>query len=208
MIKSYEMGYEIVIAQRTKDNHIGWVKRVTSNFFYKIINRVSGTYMVPGAADFRMMSRQVVNILNQMQERKRYLRGLVGWVGFKSTIISYKQPQRIAGKPKYSFWSSARLAEHALLSFSKFPLQLSFIIGAGMLGVALLQVIWVLYLFMIGKTNLVPGWASLMMFILLGNGTTLIMLGIQGYYIGMLIDEAKKRPMYILHYKYSQKDKS
>jgi len=207
MIKSYEMGYDIVIAKRAKDNHIGWGKRVTSNLFYKIINRVSGTYIVPGAADFRMVSRQVVNILNQMQERKGFLRGLVGWIGFKSTIISYKQPQRIAGKPKYSFWSSARLAKHALLSFSKLPLQLSFIIGAGMICIAILEAILVLYSFMIGETSLVPGWASLMMIMLLGNGTMLVMLGIQGYYIGMLIDETKKRPMYILHHKYSQKDK-
>jgi polyisoprenyl-phosphate glycosyltransferase len=196
MIEKWRAGYQVVFTVRHDDEKVGWFKRRSSQAFYALINRITDTPIVPGAADFRLVDRQVVDTLNSMQERARFLRGLVSWVGFRQIGIPYRVGQRHAGQSKYSLGKMLKLALNGITNFSAVPLRLATYFGflAAVVGVP--YGLWAVYARLFTDTA-VPGWASLTTIVLFLGGVQLICLGIIGEYLGRLYDEVKHRPLYV-----------
>jgi len=198
MVALLEQGYDIVQAQRVEDGALSF-KQVTSAAFYKLINTISGTEMVPGAADFRGMSRQAVDALKSMPEYHRFLRGMVSAMGYKSVILPYHETKRVAGRTKYSLGKMFRLAMDAIFSFSLVPLYIGMSAGVMFLCLAALEMVYVYSFWLKGDTStLAPGWSSLMFVILIASGVILIVLGFIGVYIGYIFQQVKQRPVYHL----------
>jgi dolichol-phosphate mannosyltransferase len=199
MLDLIAQGYDIVQGQRAEDAQLGRFKRWTSEAFYKLLNAVSGTRVLPGAADFRAMSRRAVDALKSMPEYHRFLRGMVSWIGFKSAILPYHQEQRKAGVSKYSLGKMVRLASDAVFSFSLMPLYIGLSAGVGFIGLAILQLLWVVYLWLTEQSaKIVPGWSSLMAVLLIASGIVMILLGFIGVYVGYIFQEVKRRPIYLI----------
>ena len=199
MIALFEQGYDIVQAQRIEEGQSFSFKQFTSSGFYALINNMSGTRMIPGAADFRGLSRQAVDSLKAMPEYHRFLRGMISWMGFRSVILPYHEPSRLAGKSKYSFGKMFRLAMDAIFSFSLMPLYLGMTAGGILLCLAAGQIIYVLSFWFTGRSSeLVPGWSSLMSVMLVIGGMVMILLGFIGVYVGYIFQEVKRRPVYLL----------
>lgn len=198
MIALFEQGYDIVQAQRVEDSALSF-KQVTSSAFYKLINAISGTEMIPGAADFRGMSRQAVDALKSMPEYHRFLRGMVSAMGYKSIILPYHETKRVAGRTKYSLGKMVRLAMDAIFSFSLVPLYIGLSAGVLFFCLAAFEMIYVYSFWLKGDTStLAPGWSSLMFVILIASGVILIVLGFIGVYIGYIFQQVKGRPVYHL----------
>jgi dolichol-phosphate mannosyltransferase len=199
MIELFRQGYDIVQAQRVEGDQSFSFKKMTSSGFYAVINRISGTHMEPGAADFRGMSRQVVDALKSMPEYHRFLRGMISWVGYRSVILPYHETRRVGGKSKYSLGKMFRLAMDAIFSFSLMPLYIGLSAGGLFFCLAALEMIYVLSFWVTGRTsNLAPGWSSLMFVILIVSGMIMILLGFIGIYVGYIFQEVKRRPVYLL----------
>lgn len=199
MIELFEQGYDIVQAQRIEEEKSVSFKQLTSSAFYKLINRISGTRVEPGAADFRGMSRQAVDALKTMPEYHRFLRGMISWIGYKSVILPYRQPNRVAGHSKYSLKKMLRLAMDAIFSFSLVPLYIGLSAGGVFFCLAALEIVYVLSFWVKGDTStLAPGWSSLMFVILITSGMLMVLLGFVGVYVGYIFQEVKRRPQYLL----------
>ena len=199
MLALYRQGYEIVMAQRMDDRQASWFKKATSAFFYRLINLLSDTHIQPGVADFRLMSRKVVDAIRNMPEYHRFLRGMTAWVGFRTVIVPYVQPQRLAGASKYSLRKMWDLANDAIFSFSLTPLRIALGTGILFFFLAFLEIIYVLSFWVRGlEDTLARGWSSLMFVILIVGGMIMISLGFFGVYIGYIFQEVKRRPVYII----------
>jgi len=199
MLELFYQGYDIIQAQRAEDVSASSFKQITSSAFYNLINGISGTQIIPGAADFRGMSRQAVDALKAMPEFHRFLRGMISWMGYKSAILPYSQPARVAGRSKYSLGKMLRLASDAIFSFSLIPLYIGLSSGLIFFALAFIQLTYVLTLWITGNTEqVVPGWSSLMAILLIASGIIMILLGFIGVYVGYIFQEVKKRPVYLL----------
>ena len=199
MIAMFQQGYDIVQAQRIEDKRSLSFKQVTSSGFYSLINRISGTRIAPGAADFRGLSRQAVDALKAMPEFHRFLRGMISWIGYKSVILPYHETARVAGSSKYSLGKMFRLAMDAIFSFSLMPLYIGISAGLGFIILAIVQNVYVLYLWFTHQNDkIVPGWSSLMAILLIASGIIMILLGFVGVYVGYIFQEVKRRPVYLL----------
>jgi glycosyltransferase involved in cell wall biosynthesis len=199
MLDLFEAGYEVILMQRMEDRQPSLFKRWTSKSFYRILNWISDTKIVPGAADFRLTSRKVVNSLKGMREYHRFLRGMIAWTGFKTAIIPYSPPERIAGQSKYSRKKMLGLAQDAAFSFSLTPLKIGISLGLFFLFLAFLEMVYVLSFWVSGRYDtLAPGWSSLMFVILIVGAFLMIIMGFIGIYIGYIFQEVKGRPIYII----------
>jgi dolichol-phosphate mannosyltransferase len=199
MIELFKQGYDIIQAQRIDEGHGPSFKNITSSAFYSLINRISGTRILPGAADFRGMSRQAVEALKSMPEYHRFLRGMISWMGYRSVILPYHETNRVGGRSKYSLGKMFRLAMDAIFSFSLMPLYIGLSAGGLFFCLAALEMIYVLSFWVTGRTStLAPGWSSLMFVILIVSGMIMILLGFIGVYIGYIFQEVKRRPVYLL----------
>ena len=199
MIELFEQGYDIVQAQRIEAGQAFSFKQLTSSGFYTLINTISGTHIEPGAADFRGLSRQAVEALKSMPEYHRFLRGMISWMGYRSVILPYHEPDRVAGRSKYSFGKMFRLAMDAIFSFSLVPLYIGMTLGGVCFCLAAVQIIYVLSFWFTGRRpELVPGWSSLMSVMLVIGGMVMILLGFIGVYVGYIFQEVKRRPVYLL----------
>jgi dolichol-phosphate mannosyltransferase len=199
MIALFEQGYDIIQAQRIEEEQSYSFKKATSSGFYSLINRISGTQMTAGAADFRGISRQVVEALKAMPEYHRFLRGMIAWMGYRSVILPYHETRRVAGQSKYSLRKMTRLAMDAVFSFSLVPLYIGLSAGAIFFCLAALEMLYVLSFWVTGRTsNLAPGWSSLMFVILIVSGMIMVLLGFIGIYVGYIFQEVKRRPVYLL----------
>lgn len=192
-------GYEVVLTQRVESQQAGWFKRWTSDAFYRWLNRLSNTRILPGSGDFRLLSRKAADALSQMREYQRFLRGMVAWMGFQTVILPYTPAQRLAGHSKYSLSKMLKLAADALFSFSLAPLFIGISLGGVFLLLALIEVIYVLSFWVTNRQDtLAPGWSSLMFVLLVVGGVLMITLGIIGVYVGFIFQEVKRRPIYFV----------
>jgi dolichol-phosphate mannosyltransferase len=200
LLHLYESGYDIVQTQRIDAGRKGFfVKRVTSSIFYGLINRMGETNVVSGAADFRLLSREAADALRGLPEYHRFYRAMVQWIGFRSVIVPYAPAKRIEGRSKYSLRKMLHLAKDGMFSFSQAPLRLGFVIGTGFILLAIAEIAYVLSFWIRGETSrLVPGWSSLMVVLTVSSGTTMFLMGILGFYIGMIFEEVKRRPVYLV----------
>ena len=199
MLDLYRRGFDVVLTQRADESETGLFKRTTSRWFYRLLNWMTSTPVVPGAADFHLMSEQAVLSFRQVRESHRFIRGLVTWMGFRWTVLQFKPDRRIAGQSKYSLRKMLLLANDAVFSFGTAPIRLALFLGLCVLGLAFIEFLDPLVHILTGRTSeLVPGWTTLLLSVLVLGATQLITLAILGRYVGLIYEEVKKRPLYLL----------
>jgi dolichol-phosphate mannosyltransferase len=196
MVAKWREGFEVVYAVRTEREGETWFKLFTASLFYRLIYRITDVDIPLDTGDFRLLDRKVVNVMNQMRERHRFLRGMSVWVGFRQTGVGYRRAARFAGETKYPLKKMIRFASDAITGFSFFPLQLATYIGFICAGISILAIPVVIALRTAGSHEL-SGQATTLIAVLFLGGVQLISLGILGEYIGRIYDEAKGRPLYI-----------
>lgn len=191
-----EEGYDCVALYSPKHKDYGFIRKVFTKCWYKLIGAISSTPQVPGAREFRLMKRKVVDAIVNMKEYNRYSKGLFSFVGFNTKWIKYEAPDRIAGKSKFNFWKLFRYALEGILAFSTTPLVISAIVG-----IILCLISFIAIIIIIVKTLVfgdpVSGWPSLACLIIFMGGLQLFFFGIMGMYLSKLYLEVKKRPTYI-----------
>jgi glycosyltransferase involved in cell wall biosynthesis len=197
LIKKWEEGYQVVYAVREEREGETWFKKTTAALFYRIIYRITDVKIPLDTGDFRLLDRQVVNVMNQMRERHRFLRGMSSWIGFKQIGVNYKRAARYAGSTKYPLKKMFTLALNAVTGFSYFPLQLATYLGFISAGVSILAIPVVIVFRIIGNQAFF-GQATTLISVLFLGGIQLISLGILGEYIGRIYDEVKGRPLYVV----------
>ncbi|MDL2278316.1 glycosyltransferase family 2 protein [Parabacteroides sp. OttesenSCG-928-G07] len=188
----------VVYCVRKSREGEGWFKVWTSKLFYRTMNAMSEVVFPVDTGDFRMIDRKVIEQFNQLKEKGKYIRGLVSWVGFKQVPFYYERQARMAGETKYPLRAMLRFASKALLYFSKKPLQLAMGLGFTAVVVGLILGAWFTLGKIYGFSNAESGWTSLMTVIIFFGGVQLITVGVLGQYIGILFDEIKARPEYII----------
>jgi glycosyltransferase involved in cell wall biosynthesis len=197
LIAKWKEGFEVVYAQRVEREGETWLKLLTASIFYRMIYRITDVNIPIDTGDFRLLDRKVVDIMVQMRERHRFLRGMSSWVGFKQVGVPYKRAARYSGVTKYPFKKMLRFASDAVTSFSYFPLQLAMYLGFISAGISIIAIPVVIILRIAGLHAFV-GQASTLIAVLFLGGVQLISLGILGEYIGRIYDETKGRPLYIV----------
>ncbi|NQU31154.1 MAG: glycosyltransferase family 2 protein [Anaerolineae bacterium] len=197
LIEKWRQGYQVVFAVRAEREGESWFKKFTASLFYRIIFRITDVKIPLDTGDFRLLDRKVVDVMNSMRERHRFLRGMSAWIGFKQVGVEYKRAARFAGETKYPFNKMLKLALNAVTGFSYFPLQVASYFGFASAGLAIIAIPVVAILRMTG-TQFFGGQATTLIAVLFLGGVQLISLGILGEYIGRLYDEAKGRPLYIV----------
>lgn len=195
LISKWEAGFEIVQTIRKNTEGVSWSKRFTSGMFYRVINALSNTRIAEGGSDFRLLDRKVVETLKNFKEKARFIRGMVGALGYKQIQIEFVAPERFAGKSKFSYKKMIHFALDGITAYSRLPLRMALYLGliSGLLSFLLTADVVYTKLF---TAEAVPGWATIAASVLLLGGLQLIGLGIIGEYIGRIFEEVKQRPLY------------
>ncbi len=198
LIAEWQAGSEIVFAVREGRHGESLFKRMTASLFYRLLRRLTTTQVPVDAGDFRLMSRLAVEALKPIRERNRFVRGLVGWIGFRHTSIKYVRDGRYAGRTKYSLSKMIRFALNGIFSFSFLPLQVATYLGFGVSLISFAYLVYAVWLKLF-TTRVVQGWTSVIVAVLFMGGVQLISLGVIGEYIGRIYEEVKQRPLYLVH---------
>lgn len=196
LIARWQEGYDIVQTVRETTENASLFKRVTSAAYYKLMNAISATPVVPGGSDFRLMDRKAISVFRRFREHSRFIRGIVGGLGFRQTTLSFKAPARHAGTSKFSLRKMLHLAMDGIITNSTVPLRMTFYIGFLGAFAGLLMIIYVCYCHLAGIT--VPGWSTTVILLAIFGSVNLMVLGILGEYIGRIFEETKQRPLYWL----------
>jgi polyisoprenyl-phosphate glycosyltransferase len=196
MMQLVEQGAEVVYGQRTVRHGESALKRGSAAIFYRLLDSLTDVKIPVDTGDFRLMTRRALDVLINMPEQHRFIRGMVSWIGFKQVALPYERRERFAGETKYPFSKMLRLAVDALTSFSTRPLRLASFFGFGFAVMGLAGLVYTLGSWMRGYA--VPGWTSITSIFLLMGSAQMFVLGIMGEYLGRLYMEAKGRPLYII----------
>ncbi len=198
LLAGYEGGHDIVYTVREDSPEVPVLKRLASRWFYRVINAISDTPINESAADFRLVSRRVVEVFQtRIRERNQFLRGLFGWIGFPSLPVRFRVGRRAAGRTKYSVRRMVRFGVDGVVSCSKTPLQAAVFFGFGFGALGFLYALVTLVQFLVYR-SFPSGWATIIILISIFSGTQLVCLGILGEYLGAIFDEVKKRPHYLV----------
>lgn len=200
MVTEYLNGADIVYSVRRNDDNRGFLKSFVARIFYWSIEKAMTVNVISGAVDFRLMSRDVVSNLRTMREYHRFLRGMVPWLGFKDAVVYYDQAERQTGISNYTWKQLFRLARYGVLSFSTVPLDVITWFGLISTFFAFLYLIYALLLTLI-MGRIIPGWTSTVIIVLFLGGVQLISIGVIAQYIGMIFEQVKQRPLYVLKQK-------
>lgn len=173
-------------------------KRLSARLFYRTMNRMSEVHFPLDTGDFRLIDRKIMDQYNRLNEHGKYIRGLVSWIGFKQIPFYYERKARVAGETKYPLSKMLRFASNALLYFSKKPLRLASSLGFLAVIIGILLALWTLLGKILGFSHAETGWSSIMTAIIFFGGVQLLTIGVLGQYIGVLFDEIKNRPEYII----------
>ncbi len=196
-IKKMNEGYQIVYGIRKDRKKEKFFKKFTATYFYKIFNLISDNPIPYNSGDFRLITKKVIETIKKINEKQLFMKGIFNWIGFKSIGITYERQKRLAGKTKWNYWKLWNLAIDGITSSSTVPLRIWSYIGFTIAFSSFIYGIYiVLKTFILGIN--VPGYASLLTFILFFGGIQLIALGILGEYIGRIFIEVKNRPNYII----------
>jgi dolichol-phosphate mannosyltransferase len=198
LIAQWQQGYQVVYARRTRRRREPWLKRLLAFGFYRILRTLANVDIPADTGDFCLMDRQVVDLLNAMPERDRYLRGLRAWVGFRQTAVDYERDPRFAGSVKYTFGKSLALAMNGMVAFSRIPLRLATYLGLIAAAIALLMAFLILFWRLFQPNSPVTGFTIIAMAMFFLGAVQLISIGILGEYIGRIYEEVKGRPLYII----------
>ncbi len=198
MIDRWKEGYEVVYAVRTERKGETWFKEFTAKLFYRIIYRITDVDIPLDTGDFRLMDRKVVDAMNRMRERNRFIRGMTSWVGFRQTGVYYVREERYAGETHYPFRKMFKFALDAITSFSYAPLQMATYLGFIIAGLSAIAALLVVFARLFMGTSPFYGQATTLVTVLFLGGVQLITLGIIGEYLGRIYDEVKGRPLYLV----------
>lgn len=198
MVGMWKDGYDVVYGKRISRKGESVFKKLTASLFYRFLRSMTDVNIPVDTGDFRLIDRKVRDALKHVNERNRYVRGLISWLGFKQTAIEFEREERFAGETKYPLKKMLKLALDGITTFSYKPLKLASYIGTIISITSFLYLIFVLAQRLFFPETVQPGWASILAVTLFFNGITLLMLGIIGEYIGRIYDEAKGRPLYII----------
>ena len=175
-----------------------WFKKQTARMFYRTINKMSEIKFPVDTGDFRLIDRKIMDEFNKLSEHGKYIRGLVSWIGFKQVPFYYERKARFAGRTKYPLKKMIGFASTALLYFSKKPLQIVIGLGFFAVVVGIFLALWVLLGKFVGFSNAETGWTSIITIVVFFGGVQLLTIGVLGQYVGVLFDEIKNRPEYIV----------
>jgi dolichol-phosphate mannosyltransferase len=196
LIKKWREGYEVVYAVRAEREGESWFKLLTASLFYRVIYRITDVKIPLDTGDFRLIDRKIVDVMNKMREKHRFLRGMAAWVGFRQVGVNYKRAARHAGVTKYPFKKMVKFAQDGITGFSYFPLQIATYLGFVAAGISVF-VIPIVVILRLEGSQFFGGQATTLLAVLFLGGVQLISLGILGEYIGRIYDEVKGRPLYI-----------
>lgn len=196
LVAKWNEGFDVVYARRNKRPGETAFKLFTATMFYRLLRSVANVDIPPDVGDFRLISRNVADVLRNMKEKDRYIRGLVSWIGFNQTAVLYDRDERYAGETKYPLRKMIKFALDGITSFSSAPMRIATWLGNIVSAMAFLYLIIIIAQAILGYT--VPGFASIMVAVLFLGGVQLICLGILGEYLGRVFNEVKPRPIYIV----------
>jgi dolichol-phosphate mannosyltransferase len=196
MVDAWRSGSRIVQMVRRETVGATRLKNVASRLFYSFINLVSETPVTPGAADFQLLDRDVVDAVLRFRDRHPFLRGLISWLGYSATSIDYVAPARYAGQSGYSLRKMMRLSVHAITGLSSKPLRISFYLG---IATALFCLAYATYaVFELWRGNTVPGWTSVFVMVTFLGAVQLVSIAILGEYIGRIYEQSRGMPRYVI----------
>jgi dolichol-phosphate mannosyltransferase len=197
MVEKWTQGADVVYGVRTKRKGESLLKKSTAKYFYRLLRLLSGTDIPADTGDFRLISRRVADVLKDMPERDRFLRGMVSWTGFNQVGLPYERDSRFAGKTKYSMKKMITFAADAIFSFSTAPLRLAVLLGLLTSLLAFAGIVSAVYgrLF---TDQWVEGWTFTIITIFFMGGIQLVTIGILGEYLGRLYLSSKARPLYVV----------
>ncbi len=197
MYRKMKEGFEVVYAKRKSRSGESFLKKWTAKYFYRTLARITSIEIPVDTGDFRIIDRRIVNVLKQMPEQQKYLRGQIPWVGFNQTFIEFDRQERKGGKTGYSFRKIFRFALDGITSFSTAPLKFATASGFFVSFIAFIMILYTLYSRFIIKSY-VPGWTSIMLAVLFIGGVQLICIGIIGEYISRISANVRNRPLYVV----------
>jgi glycosyltransferase involved in cell wall biosynthesis len=197
MVTKWQEGFKIVLTVRRDIENVSGFKRLTSALFYWLMNSVSDVTIDPGSADFRLLDRRVVDVINDLSEHDFFLRGIIPWVGFSVAKIWYTPDQRLHGSTKYSLRKMISFALTGVIANSIQPLRLATIFALFIAGLSALYAVYAITIFLtLGRV--VPGWTSVAFIVSLIGALQLLVLGVLGEYVGRILRETRKRPGYVI----------
>lgn len=197
LVARWRAGADMVIAVRTRRAEEGLVRRTTAGLYYTVMRRMTQVEIPRNAGDFRLLDRKIVDVINQMPERCRFMKGIFAWPGFKTETVAFQAKVRAGGRSTWSLWKLWRFALDGLFSFSTVPLKLwTYLGGLFAAGAFIYLVITLIQKIFFGIAA--PGYASLLIVILFFNGLFLLSNGIQGEYIARIFEEVKGRPLFVV----------
>jgi polyisoprenyl-phosphate glycosyltransferase len=196
MVQAWRNGAKVVQMVRTQTAGTGPFKRLTSHLFYRFVNMLSETPVVSGAADYQLLDRVVVDAVLRFKDRYPFVRGLVGWLGFPATKITYAAPERSGGKTGYTLKKMLRLSLQAVMGLSSKPLRLSFYFGLLTAAFCVLYAAFAIAALIAGKT--VPGWTSVIVMVTFLGAIQLVSIGIVGEYLARVYDQSRGVPRYVI----------
>jgi len=199
MIKKWREGYQVVYGKRLKREGESVFKRVTAKVFYRVLRKLTEFDIPVDAGDFRLIDRKVCDALSKMNEKNRYVRGIISWLGFKTTYVEFVREKRFAGKTKYPLKKMLKFATDAVISFSYKPLKITSYLGLLLSAFSFIYLVCAIVFKLFGVITTVPGWTSIVAISLFFNGIVLLVLGIMGEYVGRIYDEVKERPLYVVN---------
>ncbi len=198
MFAKMNEGFEVVYAKRRARKGESWLKLFTAKMFYRILKAITSVNIPVDTGDFRIMDRKVVDVLKQMSEQNKFLRGQISWIGFNQTFVEYDRDVRQAGETGYTYKKMIRFALDGITGFSNFPLKFASICGFVVSGIAFVVMLYALYARFISK-DYIEGWTSIIISVLFLGGIQLISIGIIGEYISRLSANSRNRPLYIIN---------
>ena len=198
MIGRWREGADVVYGVRANRDGETVFKLWTAKLFYRLIRAMGARYVREDAGDFRLLSRRSLEALKKMREEHRFIRGMVGWIGFRVAEVSYERKARIAGITKYPFRKMLLFALNAIVSFSSFPLRLAYVMAFGLSALLMSYLVYTFCMHVFYHAELVPGWTSLILSIMAFGTINLFCLGIIGEYVGRLYEQSKQRPLYLI----------
>jgi polyisoprenyl-phosphate glycosyltransferase len=188
----------VVYCVRDERKGEGFFKKLTARLFYRSMNYLSEVNFPLDTGDFRLIDKQVIAEFNRFGEKGKYIRGIISWIGFKQVPFHYKREARFAGETKYPLKKMLSFAANAMLYFSKKPLKLATNLGFMAFLIGIIYAVWIFVGKIIGYTHALSGWSSITMLVIFFGGVQLLTIGVLGQYIGILFDEVKNRPEYII----------
>lgn len=197
MVAKWQEGFDVVYGVRRNRQSDSLPKRLSAGLYYRVHNWMSLDKIPEHAGDFRLLDRKVVDVIRQMPERNRFMKGLFAWSGFRQTEVEYDRVERVAGTTKFRYWKLWNLALDGLTSASTAPLRIWAYAGATIAAMALIYAGYISAHTLISGVA-VPGYASLMVVILFFGGLQLLSLGVLGEYVGRILIETKQRPIYVI----------